>query len=63
MLFDETLKPGSLSCVETELHEALHQCLPDLSEEAVTEIAHDLAKIVTNLYRLEPRHGKGKKPA
>lgn len=62
VLIDETLKPGSLACVETELHEGLHQCLPDMSEEAITEIAHDLARIMTNLYRLEPRHGKGQKP-
>jgi hypothetical protein len=32
--------------LDTTLHECLHAALPDLSEEAVTEIASDLARVL-----------------
>lgn len=35
--------------LETIVHECTHACIPDLSEEAVTELARDTAHI---LYRL-----------
>ena len=32
--------------LDTTLHECLHAALPDLSEDAVTEIASDLARVL-----------------
>ena len=34
--------------LDTFIHEILHAALPDLSEDAVTEIATDLAKAILN---------------
>jgi hypothetical protein len=54
VLIHEDLK--SRSRLECELHEGLHCTLgPTISEEAVTQAAHDLAKILWSLgYRLLP---------
>lgn len=39
--------------LDTEIHEFLHAAFPDLSEEAVTETATDLARILWSLgYRV-----------
>jgi len=35
--------------LDTCLHEALHASLPSLSEECVTETAHDLARVLFSL--------------
>lgn len=50
VLIDAALlkRPGK-ALLETEIHEALHQCLPDLSEETVTTVARDLAKVLYSL--------------
>lgn len=44
---------GSKRKLEIALHEGLHACLWDLDEEAIEEIAHDLARMV---WRLGYRH-------
>jgi hypothetical protein len=39
--------------LETEVHEALHQLFPDLSEETVTNAGRDIARILWSLqYRI-----------
>ena len=43
------LNQTPLDLLDTVIHEALHACLPDLSEEAVTESASDIARV---LYRM-----------
>jgi len=50
VLIDSRLRGRTL--LETEIHEALHQIVPDLSEETVTSGARDLARI---LYALQYR--------
>jgi len=51
VLIDEGLKGRER--LETELHEALHHCFPDISEEGITEAARDCAKIIHGLgYRI-----------
>lgn len=57
VLIDSALlkRPGR-ALLETELHEGLHQCLPDLSEETVTVVARDLSRIIFSLgWRRERR--------
>jgi hypothetical protein len=57
VLIDSSLlkRPGR-ALLETELHEGLHQCLPDLSEETVTVVARDLSRIIFSLgWRRERR--------
>lgn len=46
--------------LETELHEGLHACLGQaISEETITQTAHDLSKILWSLgYRLLPDEEK-----
>lgn len=44
VLIDCRLKGRAL--LETELHEGLHQSVPDLSEDTVTSTARDLARIL-----------------
>lgn len=40
--------------LEIELHEALHACFPQTSEESVTEAARDMARILWTLgYRID----------
>ena len=52
ILIDERLKGRAL--LETEIHEAMHACFPQLSEETVTEAARDLARILWALgYRID----------
>ena len=52
ILIDERLKGRAL--LETEIHEAMHACFPQLSEETVTEAARDLARILWALgYRVD----------
>ena len=41
-------KGGLLAC-DVIIHEALHACLPDLSEDAVNETASDIAKLLIKL--------------
>ncbi len=39
--------------METEIHEAMHHCFPDICEEAITASARDVAKILHAIgYRL-----------
>jgi len=40
---------GPLDTLDTLLHECIHACLPDLSEEAVEETATDIAKVLHRL--------------
>lgn len=52
ILIDERLA-GRTRC-ETEIHEALHACFPQMSEESITEAARDVARILWTLgYRLD----------
>jgi hypothetical protein len=52
ILIDERLK-GRARC-ETEVHEALHACFPQMSEESITSAARDIAKILWALgYRVD----------
>lgn len=52
VLIDDTL--AGRERLETELHEALHHCFPDMSEEAITSSARDVARIIHSLgYRLK----------
>ncbi|NCY02825.1 MAG: hypothetical protein EBX36_07925 [Planctomycetia bacterium] len=44
VLIDSRLRGRTL--LETEIHEGLHQIVPDLSEETVTSGARDLARIL-----------------
>lgn len=40
--------------LETVIHEALHGCLPDITEEAVTETAEDIAGMLWRYgYRIQ----------
>lgn len=42
--------------LDTEIHEMLHACLPDIDEEAVNETATDLARTLWAMgYRLSPK--------
>jgi hypothetical protein len=51
ILIDERLKGRAR--LETEIHEGIHGSFPQLSEEAVTEGARDLARILHAIgYRL-----------
>jgi hypothetical protein len=53
VLINEKLKGRAR--LECELHEGIHASLPTTSEEAVTRVAADLAKILWSLgYRLLP---------
>ena len=52
ILIDARLKGRAL--LETEIHEALHACFPQMSEESITEAARDLARILWALgYRVD----------
>ena len=43
-----------LDKLDTVIHECLHACVPDLSEEAVTESATGIAKVLFRMgYRLK----------
>lgn len=44
ILIDERLKGRSL--LETIIHECLHACCPQLSEETVTAAARDIARVL-----------------
>lgn len=51
ILIDERLKGRAL--LETTIHECLHACFPQVSEETVTESARDIARVLHTLgYRL-----------
>lgn len=42
------------SRLETEVHEALHACFPQVSEETITEAGADIARILWSLgYRIK----------
>lgn len=43
------LDPHSLRFLETVLHEALHDCVPDLAEKAVGETARDIALLLRRM--------------
>lgn len=47
ILIDERLKGRAL--LETTIHECLHACYPQMSEETVTESARDIARVLWNL--------------
>jgi predicted SprT family Zn-dependent metalloprotease len=54
ILIDDRLKGRSL--LETIIHECLHACFPQLSEETVTEAARDIARVLWLLgYRGEAK--------
>lgn len=46
------LNQTPIDLLDTVIHECLHACYPDLDEEAVTETATDIAKV---LYRMNCR--------
>jgi len=51
VLIDSRLKGRAR--LETELHEGLHCAFPQMSEETITEVARDLARVVHAIgYRL-----------
>lgn len=52
VLIDSRLK--NRARLETEIHEALHCCFPQMSEDAITQAGSDLSKILWALgYRLK----------
>lgn len=52
ILIDERLTGRPL--LETCVHEALHACFPQMSEESITEAAKDVARILWTLgYRID----------
>ena len=52
ILIDQGL--AGRSRLEIEIHEALHACLPQTSEESITETAKDVARILWTLgYRID----------
>jgi len=52
VLIDSRLK--NRSRMETEIHEALHVCFPQVSEEVITASARDLSRILWFLgYRIQ----------
>lgn len=52
ILIDQRL--AGRSRLEIEIHEALHACLPQTSEESITETAKDVARILWTLgYRID----------
>jgi hypothetical protein len=52
ILIDARLRGRPL--LETEIHEALHACFPQMSEESITEAARDVARILWALgYRVD----------
>ena len=44
ILIDERLKGRSL--LETIIHECLHACFPQMSEETITEAGRDIARVL-----------------
>jgi hypothetical protein len=58
VLIDQTLR--NRVRLETEIHEAIHATLgPVISEEAVTQSAQDISKILWSLgYRISPEAGR-----
>jgi hypothetical protein len=53
ILVDERLKGRAL--LETIIHECLHACFPQMSEETITEAARDIARVLWSLgYRKPP---------
>ena len=49
ILISDALKPGSLLLLDTVVHECLHGCMWDVSEEAVRESATSISKVLYDL--------------
>jgi hypothetical protein len=50
------IKPGlsEADCLDCFIHEALHACMPDITDEAIDETATSIAKLLIKLgYRKE----------
>ena len=48
------LNQNQIDILDTVIHECLHACYPDLDEEAITESATGIAKVLFRMgYRLE----------
>jgi len=43
------LQQTSVDVIDTLIHELLHAALPDISEEAITETATDIARVLHRL--------------